>query len=63
MSKTAKLHINIEPELKETAEKVLAEMDLNISQAIRIFLKQVVLTREIPFLVKYQVEEITNIKK
>lgn len=62
MSKTAKLHINIEPELKETAEKVLAEMDLNISQAIRIFLKQVVLTREIPFLVKYQVEEITNIK-
>lgn len=62
MPKTAKLHINIEPKLKETAEEVLAEMDLNVSQAIRLFLKQVVLTREIPFLVKYQVEEVQDIK-
>lgn len=62
MPKTAKIHINIEPELKETAENVLTEMDLNLSQAIRLFLKHVILNREIPFLVKYQVEEITNIK-
>ncbi len=43
------LQVRINPELKESAEAILAELGLSTSQAVSIFLKQIVLTSAIPF--------------
>jgi DNA-damage-inducible protein J len=51
-SKTASLTIRIDPQLRDTAEGVLEEVGMTISEAITIFLKQVVFTDGIPFRVK-----------
>jgi len=42
----------IEPDLKENATRVLASCGLNISDAIRLFLRQVVAQNGLPFEVK-----------
>ena len=47
--KNTTLQIRISNELKDSAESVFEELGLNTSQAISIFLKQVVLTGAIPF--------------
>lgn len=47
--KTTDVRARIEPELKEDAARVLAENGLTISDAVRLFLRQVVMTRGLPF--------------
>lgn len=47
--KTADVRTRIEPELKEDAQKVLAENGLTVSDAIRLFLRQVVVHKGLPF--------------
>lgn len=47
--KNSTLQIRINPELKNSAEQVFEQLGLNTSQAISIFLKQVVLNGAIPF--------------
>lgn len=47
--KTAVLHTRIAPSLKAQAESVLDQLGLSSSDAIRIFFKQVVLRKGIPF--------------
>ncbi|TAM49064.1 MAG: type II toxin-antitoxin system RelB/DinJ family antitoxin [Paraburkholderia sp.] len=47
--KTTDVRARIEPELKEDATRVLAENGLTISDAVRLFLRQVVMTRGLPF--------------
>lgn len=49
MGKTTNLNIRIEPELKEQAELILGELGIPVSNAVKIFLKQVVMHRGIPF--------------
>jgi DNA-damage-inducible protein J len=51
-AKTADVRTRIEPDLKEDAQKVLAENGLTISDAVRLFLRQVVLTHGLPFEVR-----------
>jgi DNA-damage-inducible protein J len=46
------IRARVEPELKSEATKVLKSLGLTPSAAIRIFLKQVVYERAIPFTVK-----------
>lgn len=48
MAKTAFMNIRIEPELKEQVEEVLDDLGLNISDAVTIYFKQIVLTDSIP---------------
>ena len=48
-TKTTDVRARIEPELKEDAARVLAENGLTISDAVRLFLRQVVMTRGLPF--------------
>lgn len=48
-TKTTDVRARIEPELKEDAARVLADNGLTISDAVRLFLRQVVLTRGLPF--------------
>ena len=50
--KSSEIRIRIEPELKEGASRVLAECGLNLSDAIRLFLRQVVVQNGLPFAVK-----------
>lgn len=47
--KTDVLHTRIAPALKTQAESVLDQIGLSSSEAIRIFLKQVVLRKGLPF--------------
>ena len=50
--KVAEIRSRIEPDLKENATRVLATCGLNVSDAIRLFLRQVVAQNGLPFEVK-----------
>ena len=52
MAKTDTLHIRIEPSVKQKAEETLNELGLSISDAINVFLRQVILNDGIPFEVR-----------
>lgn len=52
MSKTSSVFARVEPDIKEQAEQVLNELGIPMSNAIGLFLKQVVLQRGIPFEMK-----------
>jgi DNA-damage-inducible protein J len=50
--KTTDVRSRIEPDLKDQATEVLAECGLNLSDAIRLFLRQVVAQQGLPFEIK-----------
>lgn len=52
MPKTDTLNIRIEPELKKEVETTLNDLGMNIADAVTIFLKQVVMTDSIPFIIR-----------
>ena len=52
MAKTDTLNIRIEPKLKKEVEATLNDLGMNIAEAVTIFLKQVVITDSIPFMIK-----------
>lgn len=52
MAKTDILNIRIEPELKKEVETTLNDLGMNIADAVTIFLKQVVMTDSIPFVIR-----------
>ena len=52
MSKTSNVFARVEPDIKMQAEQVLSNLGLPMSNAINLFLKQVVLQRGLPFEVK-----------
>lgn len=49
MAKTDVLHIRVEPSVKQKAEKTLNDLGLSITEAINVFLNQVILNDGIPF--------------
>jgi DNA-damage-inducible protein J len=55
---TSEIRSRIEPELKEEAQDVLNRVGLNISDAIRLFLRQVVVAKGLPF----EVRETPNVE-
>lgn len=52
MAKTDNINIRIEPELKKEVETTLNDLGMNLAEAITIYLKQIVLTESIPFVIK-----------
>ena len=52
MQKTSSIFARVEPELKQEAESILGELGVPMSNAITIFLKQIVIQRGIPFEIK-----------
>jgi len=52
MARTSNVFARVEPEIKEQAEKVLDQLGIPMSNAIGMFLRQVVLQRGIPFEMK-----------
>lgn len=68
MSKTDTLHIRVEPNVKQRAEKTLSDLGLSITEAINVFLNQVILNDGIPFEIrkprfnKETIEAMENVK-
>lgn len=52
MSKTTSMNIRIEPNLKKQVEEILNDLGMNISDAVTIYFKQIVLTDSIPLQIK-----------
>ena len=52
MSKTETIRARVEPEIKRRAESVLRELGLSPTEAIRMFYRQVILRRGLPFVVE-----------
>ena len=52
MSRTANVFARIEPELKKDSESILSQLGIPMSNAIGLFLRQVVIHRGLPFEVK-----------
>jgi DNA-damage-inducible protein J len=49
MSKSAMIHARVEPEIKKNVEEIFAELGLNMTSALNLFFKQVVLQKGLPF--------------
>ncbi len=47
--KTEVVRVRVEPGLKQQVSEVLSELDLDFSTAIRMFLRQIVKTKGMPF--------------
>lgn len=54
-TRTASIYVRVDPETKELAERVFAEIGIPMSIGIGMFLKQVVIQRGIPFDMKLPV--------
>ncbi len=52
MARTANVFARVEPEIKEQAESVLDQLGIPMSNAIGMFLRQIVIQRGIPFEMK-----------
>ena len=49
MQRTASVFARIEPEIKEQAEEILSALGIPMSNAIGLFLRQVIMKKGIPF--------------
>lgn len=52
MARTANVYVRLEPSVKEQSEAILNRLGIPMSNAIALFLQQVILQRGIPFDVK-----------
>ena len=52
MARTSNIYVRVEPEIKEQAENVLEQLGIPMSNAISVFLRQIVLQKGIPFEMK-----------
>jgi len=57
MSKTAKVQVRVNENLKREAKKIFESLGLSMSEAINLYLAQVQLQRGIPFSVKIPNQE------
>lgn len=53
MAKTANINIRIEPEIKNSAEKLFSNFGITLTDAINIFLHKSIMEGGLPFDVKY----------
>ena len=59
MARTSNIYARIDPELKEQAETILRQLGIPMSNAIGLFLRQVVMQRGIPFQMKLPAKPLT----
>lgn len=52
MARTSNIFARVEPDVKEKAEEVLHQLGIPMSNAVSMFLRQIVLQRGIPFDIK-----------
>ena len=58
MSKTAQVRVRLDPKLKEGATAILQNLGLTMSDAIALFMHQVVMHRGLPFAVKLPSDDV-----
>lgn len=63
MARTANVFARVEPEVKEQAELVLDQLGIPMSNAVSMFLRQVVLQRGIPFEMKLPQGNVVDMSK
>jgi len=56
-TRTSNIYVRVEPEVKEQAEHVLSQLGIPMSNAIGLFLRQVIMQRGIPFDMKLPARE------
>ena len=56
MARTSNVFARVEPEVKEQAETILNQLGIPMSNAVGMFLRQIVLQRGIPFEMKLPVQ-------
>ena len=61
MTKSTNLYVRVEPDIKENAEMILTQLGIPMSNAVGMFLKQVILRRGIPFDVTLPVSQPLDI--
>jgi len=61
MQRTANVFARVEPEIKQQAEQVLSLLGIPMSNAIGLFLRQIIMQRGIPFDMKLPVRKPTAI--
>ena len=61
-NKNSNLNIRLDSELKQQAEKLFAELGMNMSTAINVFLRQSVRQGSIPFEIKLEQPNSETIK-
>src|SRR5665647_3052432 len=61
MVKSSNLYVRIEPAVKEQAEKVFDSLGISMSNAVGLFLKQVVINQAIPFELKLAPSKIKSV--
>lgn len=52
MAKTSSMHIRVEPKIKDEVEKILNNLGMTATEAINIYLRQIILNAGIPFEIK-----------
>lgn len=57
MARTSNVFARVEPEVKEQAETILNQLGIPMSNAVGMFLRQVVIQRGIPFEMKLPVKK------
>jgi addiction module RelB/DinJ family antitoxin len=57
MAKTASVFTRVEPEIKIQAEQVLDKLGISMSNAVDMFLRQIIIQRGIPFEMKLPQEK------
>ena len=57
MQRTSNVFARVEPEIKEKAEQVLSQLGIPMSNAIGMFLRQIIMQRGIPFDMKLPVRK------
>lgn len=58
MARTANVFVRVEPEVKEQAEMILEKLGIPMSNAVGMFLRQVVMHKGLPFDVKLSESEM-----
>ncbi|MDR2849366.1 MAG: type II toxin-antitoxin system RelB/DinJ family antitoxin [Verrucomicrobiota bacterium] len=49
MAKTSTIHMRIEPEIKEVSDTILNRLGMSTTEAVTLFLNQVILANDWPF--------------
>ncbi len=62
MAKTATVQARIDPQLKENVEKILAQLELSSSDAIKLFYRQIELNGGLPFDLKLPAQVLAEQK-
>lgn len=52
MNKTSMIHIRVQPEVKAEAEEILSNLGMTTTEAVNIYLKQIILNCGLPFKVR-----------